>query len=140
MVDNLKCEYCGSVVARGDAKCNTCGAPLTEVSIDKPREPVLASERQPREQHQDQVNAGLKTSGMATASMWIGISSIVVCCFGGPIGALGLILGSIALSETKKGGYTPSAVVSAKRGISFSLIGITLFIILIVISSVSEPS
>ncbi|MBQ6570563.1 MAG: DUF4190 domain-containing protein [Clostridia bacterium] len=65
--------------------------------------------------------------GLGIASMVIGIVSLVaVCSFGGYTGIVGLILGAVALSQSKKAGYNNGMAVA---GLVLSIIAVSLLVL-----------
>ena len=82
-------------------------------------------------------------SGMATASMVLGILSVIVCCYPLMLCALvGLPLGIVALLRIKKGVAAPDGRGQAIAGVALSSIAIALgllFMILVFVGETTSP-
>jgi hypothetical protein len=88
----MYCSKCGEQNADESKFCKNCGAALTQV-VDtsrlthEPRPPVI-----------QQVDKTTRTSGLAIASLVLGILSV----FFSPLGILAIIFGGVAISQTGK--------------------------------------
>ena len=65
----MYCSKCGAQIGPGTSYCQKCGAAINQPVIAQP--PATATPPMP-----DQTIAAVKTSGMATASLVLGIFSI----------------------------------------------------------------
>jgi len=79
----MNCPQCGKGNPEEGKFCNNCGSALPE----RPAAPAALPQ----------------TSGMAVASLVLGIAGLLCCCCGAPA-IVGLILGILALSEINKSG------------------------------------
>ena len=86
------CNNCGSQMPDEAVSCTVCGAPLT---ASQPQQPY---QQQPYQQPMYVDNGA---SGKATASLVLGILSLIIC--GLPLGIIGLVLGVQARNAMPEG-------------------------------------
>lgn len=111
----MKCNYCGAD-NKEDAKfCASCGAELKETKKKETKVEVQEVKTEPVKVEKD---TGVK-DGKATASLVLGICSLIIWCLTFPLSLIGLILG--IASKEKSGKRTAGIVINA-IGLFFSII------------------
>lgn len=106
-VARYPCPMCGELIAKTAPHCPFCGEDLRsgDVRTKKP--------------------AALRTSNKATASLTLGIVglvTVVVCCISFPCNILAIVLGAIAMGETKDGRRPGRG--SATAGLVLGILGL----------------
>ena len=82
----------------------------------------------------------LDTLSVASLVLAIAAFMTVWCCIGYPIGLIAVVLGAVALSRNRSGGYSSTSRVLAISGISITAFAILLHVILIAVGQVSKPA
>lgn len=112
------CNNCGSQMPDEAVSCTVCGAPLTASQPQQPyqqqpyqqqpyQQPYQQQayqqpyQAQPYQQQPMYVDNG--ASGKATASLVLGILSLIICGLGLPLGIIGLVLGVQARNAMPEG-------------------------------------
>ena len=123
----MKCNYCGADNKEGAKFCASCGAELKEkkkaTKKETTKEEVKSEVKEVKPVQQTTTPAKV-TDGKATASLVLGICSLVVWCLTFPLSLIGLILG--IASHERSGKRTAGIVINA--------VGLVLSILCIVIS------
>jgi hypothetical protein len=87
---------------------------------------------------------GGSASGRAIAAMVLGILSLVLCCFGWPVGIVGIVLGKMEMNAIQEGRAPQAGETMAKVGFFLGIVGtaisilFTAFYFLGIIASISS--
>ena len=123
------CTKCGEKQEEGSKFCTNCGATLEEVKVEEKKEEMKETKK---------TDTGVKIDGKpvvvekpqedgkATASLVLGICSIVIGCLALPLSIIGLILGIV--SKEKSGKRTAGIVINSIM-LGLSVIATIIFII-----------
>jgi len=113
----MKCNYCGADNKEGSKFCASCGAELKE----KKKEEVKLEKVEVKEvKEPTKVTATDKVKdGKATASLVLGICSLVIWCLTFPLSLIGLILG---IASRERSGKRTAGIVINAIGLFFSTI------------------
>lgn len=150
------CTKCGEKQEEGSKFCTNCGATLEEVKKEtkkeEPKEEVKVEEK--KEETGVKINGKVvdtgvkidgkpvvvetsKEDGKATASLVLGICSIVIFCLSLPLSIIGLILGIV--SKEKSGKRTAGIIInSIMLGLSVVVIILYIFLFAAVGSSLEK--
>lgn len=118
----MKCNYCGADNKEGSKFCASCGAELKEKKTTKSEE--IKVEKQEVKEVKPEVKAepvkatNTTKDGKATASLVLGICSLIIWCLTFPLSLIGLILG--IASKERSGKRTAGIVINA-IGLALSL-------------------
>ena len=124
------CTKCGEKLEEGAKFCTNCGETVTEVKEEKketkkeePKEEKKETKKEEKKEETKTVDTGVKIDGKpvvvekpaedgkATASLVLGICSIVISCLALPLSIVGLILGLV--SKERSGKRTAGIVMNA---------------------------
>ena len=134
----MKCNYCGADNKENAKFCSSCGSELKE---NKKQEEIKVEKIEVKE-----VKAPVKTTttntvrdGKATASLVLGICSLVIWCLTFPLSIIGLILG---IASRERSGKRTAGIVLNGIGLFFSTICIIIMFLFgtIVNAAIEEVS
>lgn len=117
----MKCNYCGADNKEGSKFCASCGAELKENKTTKSEEIKVEKQEIKEvkpEVKTEPVKANTTKDGKATASLVLGICSLIIWCLTFPLSLIGLILG--IASKERSGKRTAGIVINA-IGLALSL-------------------
>lgn len=117
----MKCNYCGADNKEGSKFCVSCGAELKEKKTTKSEEIKVEKQEVKEvkpEVKAEPVKANTTKDGKATASLVLGICSLIIWCLTFPLSLIGLILG--IASKERSGKRTAGIVINA-IGLALSL-------------------
>jgi hypothetical protein len=117
------CAKCGTQVEEGSKFCQKCGTPVDQAAAPPPTASAQPVSFQPA--------AVVKTSGMAIASLVLGILGISL---------FAIIFGIVALNQIKKSNGFITGKGMAIAGIILGTISIIVTIIIIVVVVVAAPT
>lgn len=113
----MKCNYCGADNKEGAKFCASCGAELKEKKKETKKEEKVEVKTEPvKVETKEQV-----TDGKATASLVLGICSLLVWCLTFILSLIGLILG---IASKERSGKRTAGIVLNSIGLFFSTISI----------------
>jgi uncharacterized membrane protein YvbJ len=115
----MYCPKCGAQNAEGNKICSQCGAALTETISPAAAQPTMVDTR---------------TSGMATASLVLGIIGIFI----GLCSILAIIFGAIALGQINRDPHLQGkgqAIAGLVLGIAVIALGIIFLIVIIALGT-----
>ena len=123
----MKCNYCGADNKEGAKFCASCGAELKEKkkTIKKEEEKVEVKEEIKAEPVKVEATAKVR-DGKATASLVLGICSLLIWCLTWPLSLIGLILG---IASKERSGKRTTGIVLNAIGLFFSTICIIVMFI-----------
>jgi hypothetical protein len=109
----MKCNYCGADNKETSKFCASCGAELKEKKKTTKKEEVEVEKVEVKEVKTEPVKTTTDkvTDGKATASLVLGICSLIIWCLTFPLSLVGLILG--IASKEKSGKRTAGIVINA---------------------------
>ncbi len=116
----MKCNYCGADNKEGAKFCASCGAELKE----KKKETKKEETKEVKEIKTEPVKVETKeqvTDGKATASLVLGICSLLIWCLTFILSLIGLILG---IASKERSGKRTAGIVLNSIGLFFSTITI----------------
>ena len=93
----MYCPNCGAQNAEGSKYCQSCGTALTGTAqtTETAPKPATAPQAQP-------VTQATRTSGLAVASLVLGILSFPLYFVGVILGVLAIIFGALAIGKTNR--------------------------------------
>jgi len=139
------CTKCGEKLEEGAKFCTNCGETVTEVKEEKketkkeePKEEKKETKKEEKKEETKTVDTGVKIDGKpvvvekpaedgkATASLVLGICSIVISCLALPLSIVGLILGLVSKERSGKrtAGIVMNAIMLALSVLTLILFGI----------------
>jgi hypothetical protein len=118
------CPKCGVQVNPGSSYCQKCGAAVSQPVVAQPQ--AVTAPPMP-----GQVVSGVKTSGMAVASLVLGITGLVIIPFITSI--LAIIFGVIGLGQIKRSNGAITGKGMAVAGLILGIIGIVFTILIVVL-------
>lgn len=108
----MKCNYCGADNKEDSKFCASCGAELKEKKKTTKKEEVKEEKVEVKTEPVKTTVTPVKTTdGKATASLVLGICSLIVWCLTLPLSIVGLILGIV--SKERSGKRTAGIVINA---------------------------
>ena len=109
----MKCNYCGADNKEGSKFCASCGAELKEKKTTKKEEKQEVKEERVEVKTEPVTTTEINkvTDGKATASLVLGICSLIIWCLTFPLSLIGLILG--IASKERSGKRTAGIVINA---------------------------
>lgn len=110
----MKCNYCGADNKEGSKFCASCGAELKEKKTTKKeeiKEEVKEERVEVKTEPVTTTEINKVTDGKATASLVLGICSLIIWCLTFPLSLIGLILG--IASKERSGKRTAGIVINA---------------------------
>lgn len=128
----MYCAKCGAQVDQGSSYCQKCGTAVDQPVVAQPAgatAPPMSG----------QVMANAKTSGMAIASLVVGIVSLIV----NPIfilSILAIVFGVISMGRINRSGGAIKGKGLATAGLVLGIVAIVLTIFLIALGGVSFTS
>ena len=139
------CTKCGEKLEEGAKFCTNCGETVTETKEEKketkkeePKEEKKETKKEEKKEETKTVDTGVKIDGKpvtvekpvedgkATASLVLGICSIVISCLALPLSIVGLILGLVSKERSGKrtAGIVMNAIMLALSVLTLILFGI----------------
>lgn len=113
----MKCNYCGADNKEASKFCASCGAELKET---KKKEEVKVEKVEVKEVKPESVKTTDQVKdGKATASLVLGICSLLIWCLTFPLSLIGLILG---IASKERSGKRTTGIVLNSIGLFFSLV------------------
>jgi hypothetical protein len=115
------CAKCGTLVEEGSKFCQKCGMPVAQAAAPPPAATAPPVGFQPA--------AAIKTSGMAVASLVLGIIGMVFFPFVPSV--LAIIFGAIGLGQVNKSNGLLKGKGMATAGIILGIVAIVIMIIVV---------
>jgi hypothetical protein len=116
------CAKCGTLVEEGSKFCQKCGTPVGQAAAPPPAATAPPVGFQPA--------AAIKTSGMAVASLVLGIVGMVFVPFVPSV--LAIIFGAVGMSQINRSNGLLKGKGMATAGIVLGIISIAFMIIMVV--------
>lgn len=120
----MKCNYCGADNKEEAKFCASCGAELTARNEEAEKEETKI-ERVEVKEKKEPVKMNTTKDGKATASLVLGICSLIIWCLSLPLSLIGLILG--IASKERSGKRTAGIVINTICLIISTLCAIAIF-------------
>ena len=117
----MKCNYCGAENKEGAKFCASCGAELKEKkkTTKKEEEKVVEVKEEVVKEPVKTATPSTVKDGKATASLVLGICSLIIWCLTFPLSLIGLILG---IASRERSGKRTAGIVINAIGLFFSTI------------------
>ena len=135
------CPSCGGTLQMSNRPGEKAYCPMCDQVVAAPHQPAPAPSPYQAPAAQPMQGPQIGTSGLAVASMVLGIIALVFFCFWPiaiPCGVIGIILGGIGASECKGPNPRRTGMGMAIAGISCASVSIGLYVIVFLLVGVAS--